>query len=303
MRLYLRQHQSPGDILMLTAAVRDLKAAFPDIRVNVETTAQDLWANNPLLDPGVTPSNADRQIELEYPLVHHSSALPYHFVHAFRKELQIQLGLRIPQGAFRGDVYLSDAEKEIPAAVRDLGRYWLIDAGYKQDFPLKHWGTDHFRALVSLLPGIPLVQIGQRSPGHVHPVLPGVTDLTGRTSIRDLIRLMYHAAGVITPVSFPMHLAAAVPTPDGRLRPAVVLAGGREAAHWEAYPGHVHLSTVGALDCCRRGGCWRSTPDGRNACAHPISLGSDRIGQCMTLIPPEHVAHWVRVYHSVPVVK
>lgn len=303
MRLYLRQHQSPGDILMLTAAVRDLKAAFPDIRVNVETTAMDLWANNPLLDPGVTPSNADRQIELEYPLVHHSSALPYHFVHAFRKELQIQLGLRIPQGAFRGDVYLSDAEREIHPDVRDLGRYWLIDAGYKSDFPLKHWGTDHFLRLAELLPDVPLVQIGQQTAGHTHPPIPGARNLIGKTKIRDLIRLMYRAEGVITPVSFPMHLAAAVPTPDGRLRPAVVLAGGREAAHWEAYPGHVHLSTVGALDCCRRGGCWRSTPDARNACAHPVTLGSERIGKCMTMIPPEHVAHWVRVYHAGAVVK
>jgi hypothetical protein len=57
-----------------------------------------------------------------------------------------------------------------------------------------------------------------------------------------------------------MHLAAAVGTRPGRPRnrACVVVAGGREAPHWEAYPHHQFLHTVGALRCCDGGGCWRS---------------------------------------------
>ena len=46
-RLILRSFQSPGDILMLTAAVRDLHAAAPgQFQTDVRTSAPALWENN-----------------------------------------------------------------------------------------------------------------------------------------------------------------------------------------------------------------------------------------------------------------
>jgi ADP-heptose:LPS heptosyltransferase len=80
------------------------------------------------------------------------------------------------------------------------------------------------------------------------------------TSVRQLVTLVYHSQGVLTPVSFLMHLAAAVETKPGAppSRPCVVVAGGREPAHWVAYPQHQFLHTNGALPCCADGGCWRA---------------------------------------------
>ena len=71
---------------------------------------------------------------------------------------------------------------------------------------------------------------------------------------------MYHATGVVCPVTFAMHLAVAVEmkTRPPINRPAVILAGGREPAQWEAYPHHRFLSLNGALPCCDNGGCWKS---------------------------------------------
>ncbi len=47
-RLVLRSFQSPGDILMLTAAVRDLHAACPGrFQTDVRTSADAIWENNP----------------------------------------------------------------------------------------------------------------------------------------------------------------------------------------------------------------------------------------------------------------
>jgi hypothetical protein len=96
-----------------------------------------------------------------------------------------------------------------------------------------------------------------------------------------------------------MHLAAAVPTRSGRLRPCVVVAGGREPPHWEAYPGHQFLHTIGCLPCCSTGGCWRSRcqtvddgdrKDHDNLCDRPVQVETDlRVPQCMALVQPSDV--------------
>ncbi|HEX7377461.1 MAG TPA: hypothetical protein VF278_10130 [Pirellulales bacterium] len=53
---------------------------------------------------------------------------------------------------------------------------------------------------------------------HGHPALENVFDLRGKTDHRQLIRLMYHAAGVLTGVSYPMHLASGFRVAAGRLK-------------------------------------------------------------------------------------
>ena len=307
MKIFLEQHQCPGDILMLTAAVRDLKAAYPSIRVGVDTTTIELWHNNPNIDWTVNKHNADRAMEMEYPLIHQSDRLPYHFVHAFRKELELQLGLRIPQGPFKGDIYLSPDERRPLMLLGNIKNYWIMDAGFKNDYTLKFWGHSRFCKVVELLKDkVTFVQVGLTEPTHKHAPIPGAIDLVGKTNVREFIRLMYHASGVLTPVSFPMHLSAAVPTPDGRLRPCIVLNGGREPPSWVQYPGHIFLQNVGMLDCCRSGGCWRSRGkrlgDGASSdfsiCAHPIMDGDDAVGKCMAMIEPEYVAKLIEMYQE-----
>lgn len=301
MKIFIVQRQSPGDILMVTTAVRDLKKAHPYLQINVQTSCMDLWENNPYLSREVNRENADRVLNLEYPLIHSSDRLPYHFIHAFRKELQLLLGLNIPQGEFKGDIHLAPHEHlELPAVAGK--RYWIIDAGYKLDCPLKHWGSKNFQELVELLKGkVQFVQIGEENPHHIHTPLKGVINLIGKTTTRELIQLMHHADGVVTPISFPMHLAAAVPAIKRNLRPCIVLAGGREPAHWEAYPGHQFLHTIGMLDCCRNRGCWRATPEpdtGRSVCMHPETLGNEKVGRCMTCITPGRVAELIELYNQ-----
>ena len=290
---------------MLTAAVRDLKAAYPSIRVGVSTTAMELWNNNPNIDRSVNRANADRHMQLEYPLINQSDRLPYHFIHAFRKELELQLGLRIPQGPFKPDLYLTNDERNtIPLELKDH-KYWVLDAGYKNDFTLKNWGYDRYCKLVELLEDkVNFVQIGAKE--HNHKPIPGTTNIVGQTTLRELIGVIYNSEGVITPVSLPMHLAAGVPIKDGRLRPCIVLAGGREPATWEQYPGQQFLHTIGMLGCCRRGGCWKSrakrlndkAPADFSICSKPVVEGSDTIGKCMTMIEPEYVAKLIEMYEE-----
>src|SRR4051812_7072076 len=241
MKLLLRNRLPPGDVLMLTAAVRDLHRAHPNTYCTaVETACPALWEHNPLViapGPDWTP---DRAIDCEYPLIRDANRRPYHFIHGFLQDLEHKLGVSIPAGPFRGDVHLSEDEMRRPSPVSDAGHagpYWVVAAGGKYDFTAKWWDPDGWQAVVDHFRGrIQFVQCG--AAGDWHPALDGAVNLVGKTSVRDLIRILYHADGVLCPVTFAMHLAAAVPTRPGGpgLRPCVVVAGGREPPHWEMYP-------------------------------------------------------------------
>jgi hypothetical protein len=115
---------------------------------------------------------------------------------------------------------------------------------------------------------------------------------------------MYHAQGVLCPVTLSMHLAAAVEVKGGKPkhRPCVVVAGGREPPHWEAYPHHQFIHTNGALLCCDNGGCWKSRTvalgDGSTK-DKPENLCVDVVGQlprCMDMIRASDVIRRIELY-------
>lgn len=311
--LLLTQTQAPGDVLMMTAAVRDLCRQYDDqFNVGVQTRYPELWEHNPWIveDPDMTETW--RHIEMHYPLVHRSNTYPTHFVAAYHQFLSKQLNLSIPPLAFKGDVHLSTEEIVAPPARwRDRlpERYWLLAPSTKKDFTAKWWNPQHWQQLIDLCKlRVAFVQVGSATDWPVR--LSGVIDLTGETSIRELLSLVYHAQGVVTLVSFLMHLAAAVPIKPGLrpLRPCVVIAGGREPPHWEAYPGHQFLHRVGQLDCCQQGGCWRSRAqlvgdadrkDHRDLCEQPVQVSPDlRIARCMDGIWAEDVYRAICSYYS-----
>ena len=189
--------------------------------------------------------------------------------------------------------------------------FWIIVAGGKRDFTIKWWDHPRWQQVVDHFKGrLLFVQVGQTH--HAHPGLRGVLDLRGKTGLRQLVRLVYHAQGVLCPVTLLMHLAAAVEVKGGRPknRPCVVVAGGREPPSWEAYPHHQFLHTNGALFCCDQGGCWKSRtvplddgdPKDRNLCVNVAHLpASDAhparpLPRCMDLISADEVIRRVQLY-------
>jgi ADP-heptose:LPS heptosyltransferase len=306
--LILRNWQSPGDVLMLTAAVRDLHACHPgQFRTDVRTSCPDLWAHNPHLTPLRETNPRVRVLDCQYPLIHGCNNVPSHFLWGFPDYLNQELSTRIRPTAFRGDIHLSKEERARPSLVAEqVGSdvpYWIVVAGGKYDYTIKWWHFRRYQAVVDHFRSrIQFVQVGEN--GHYHPPLDGVICLRGRTTLRALIHLVYHAAGVLCPVTCLMHLAAAVPTRSDRPaeRPCVVVAGGREPPHWEAYPHHQFIHTVGALPCCASGGCWRSRTvplgDGdekdqpEKLCADVV----DGLPHCMAMIEPEDVIQRITWY-------
>ena len=301
-KLILRCHRSPGNVVMLTAAVRELHQAHPGRFVtDVRGTARALWDHNRHITPLEEDDPAVEIIDMEYPLINRSNQRPYHFIHGYTQYLESRLGVPIPVTRFRGDIHLAPWERERPALLAERGLegdYWIIVAGGKYDFTAKWWDPAAYQQVVSHFAGrIQFVQCG--ASGHWHPPLEGAINLVGRTDVREFVGLMHHADGVVCPVTLAMHLAAAVET--RRRKPAeracVVIAGGREPPHWEAYPQHQFIGTVGMLHCCAGGGCWKSRcqpvgdndeKDYRNRCQLPVLIGDDlRIPRCMHMITPQ----------------
>ena len=310
LKLLLRNSQCPGDVLMLTAAVRDLhRAHHSRFQLAVETPYPELWENNSYITSPDVMGEPDRIIDCEYPLVNRANHRPYHFIHGFIEDLERKLQLTIPVGSFCGDLHLSQQERIAPPpfGVGD-GPYWIMVAGGKEDITTKWWNPEFYQAVVDHFRGkIRFVQCG--AAGDIHFPLQNVLNLVGKTSLRDFIRLIYHADGVVCPVTFAMHVAAAVPIRPERpsLKPCVVIAGGREPPHWEMYPGHQFIHTIGVLDCCAMGGCWKSrcqpVGDGSTAddslCLHAVRVRDDlQIALCMTMISPKKVIEAIELYEA-----
>jgi ADP-heptose:LPS heptosyltransferase len=299
-KLILSCRLSPGDVLMLTAAVRDLHRLYPGRFVtDVRTPCRGLWLHNPCITP-LDASDPDVEfIECHYPLIQQSNQEALHFIHGYMQFLSERLGLKLAPTVFAGDIHLAADEKRLPFQLDEFNcgnlPIWIVCAGGKYDFTIKWWNRRWYQAVVDHFKGrLFFVQVGEQ--GHYHPPLRNVHDLRGKTTLRELVRLVYHADGVLCGVTLHMHLAAAVPLKEGQFsRPAVVIAGGREAPHWEAYPTHQFLHTVGMLPCCATGGCWRSRTvplgdgdekdDPRNLCRDVVN----GLPRCMDMISKEKV--------------
>lgn len=231
----LRNHRSPGDIVVLTGVVRDLHAAYGDrLRLYLDSSCRELWEHNPyarvLKSPLGYPKTA-RVIRAERPPI--AAPNPPHYIHALLDHVERELGLSIPLTVLRGDLHLSAAEQKFPKmltgrALNPAKPFWALVAGGKHDITTKWWPTASWQAVVDALRGdATFVQCGAK--GHWHPQLKGVINLVGRTSLREFLRVLYHAEGVVCPVTFAMHAVAALPQKQGRSRGCVVIAGGRES--------------------------------------------------------------------------
>jgi hypothetical protein len=108
-KLMLLNNQAPGDIVMLTAAVRDLHRCYPNQFVtDVRTLFLPLWENNPYLTPLEITDRKVKIVDCRYPIFRESNHLPVHFLSGFIEDLNNKLGLQIKVTEFKGDIHLSN---------------------------------------------------------------------------------------------------------------------------------------------------------------------------------------------------
>jgi hypothetical protein len=261
-RVILKCDHSASTIVMLTAAVRDLHSSCSgQFQTDVRTRYPELWRNNPhltrldLRDPGV------EQIDCNPWLAQRSDDPPFHFIHGFLRHLGTLLDIEIKPTLFRGDLHLSRREKSWMSQVQELTGdeipFWIVSAGGTFEKTIKWWEHERFQAVVDAFRDrILFVQVGAQ--GDHHPALNGVVDLRGKTDLRQLVRLVHHAQGLLCPLNLLMHLSAAVETKhDLPNRACVVISGGGQSTQWQRYPTHQFLHTIGSLTCCDITGCGR----------------------------------------------
>lgn len=285
--------------MTLTSGLRDLHMAYPgEFETGMDTSCPAVFEHNPRVTKF---TDFVEPMDLHYPLVKESNRCGLHMVNGFRMDMEQRLGLDIPQGPIRGELWLSEEEKgrAVPFAREDKPM-WIINGGSKSDFTCKQWSWARWQKIVyDLKDRIQFVQVGALE--HEHPRLDGVTQMIGRTTLRELLVLAYRAHGIVTGNSALMHIAACFQ------KPCVVVSGGREPRSWCEYPGQVFISNDMQFDCNKEGGCWRwrvqplkdglTGPEGRlldepeKLCSRPVTGEYGQVVPfCMDQISSEQVS-------------
>jgi ADP-heptose:LPS heptosyltransferase len=283
-KLILQNRLSPGDILIMSGAIRDLKLAYPDeYIIKVKSPCNEIFLYNPYITE--FPDNEGEVIDMQYPLINHSGYSGLHFSDGHRLYLQDRLKRKIQKTSMRPDIFLSQDEinwvSQVATEFDYWGKYWIINAGIKDDYPLKWY--PYYQEVVNLLKGrVKFVQVGLNA--HKHPPLEGVLDLRGKTNLRQLFRLSYLAEGAVCAVSLQMVIMQAFK------KPCVVINGGREGMRWQAINDHVFLHTNGQLKCCLEDGCWKSRI---NECVNH----KEDVPKCMEMINPDMVVNAIESYY------
>src|SRR5690349_15903057 len=120
-KLILKCGLSPGDIVMLTAAVRDLHHWHPGrFLTDVRTSCAEIWENNPYITHLIDDDPEAKVIDCQCPLINQADEAPYHCLHGFIEFLNHQLGLSIRPTLFKGDIHLSSQEKAWYSQVHEV---------------------------------------------------------------------------------------------------------------------------------------------------------------------------------------
>lgn len=317
-KIILKLLRAVGDTVVFTAVVRDLKRLYGEqVLVDVRTNFPETWYGNPHL----TFISEEQEHPEIYDFTHHAAGITLagrgeklHFTTWFHRDLTAKSGLQVWPTESKPDLYLTDGEKAQPPVE---GRYWVLFAGGKTDATVKHWEYARYQELVDRLRlyGLKFVQTGavhNDRVQHIHPPLQGVLNLVGWGGIRELFWQIYHAEGVICPITSGMHIAGAFD------KPCVVIAGGREEPWWEEYSNgweafgdkaapvkvpHRYLHTLGMLPCCAAKGCWKKKvvpiDDDQTLCWRPmIKTGHQPLPECMSMISTDAVVGAVLSYYQ-----
>ena len=305
-RIKMTLHMPLGDRMVFSAALRDFKQAFPDTRVNLSIQGGDqLWKYNPNVD--LTLQEYDLEIKPGcQEATNKSNSRDYHYVHSFRESIEQQLDVKIPMGAIKPDIWIS--EEEYHAAPLVAGPYWLITAGINPSWTYKTYPFERWQDVVNSNKDITFVQIGiggkigynikeagkEVKKTYEAPILQGdnVVNYIGKSdgkNFRQLFNLFLHCEGSMGLVSSQMHIAA------GFDKPCVTVAGAREPVWFTRYFGHQYVTTEGCLPCSIDKACWKCNEN----CKYLVKLSDgSEIPKCVDLIQPSHITDRLNYYYD-----
>lgn len=283
--LLLEYYQSPGDTVVSTAAVTSMMIEYhKEYKLSVKGVgSEEVFKNSPFINWDL--KEFDQTIKMENPLINFSH-LPNHFLDSYCVTLAKAIEKPVKLKFFHPMLQLSKEEREYKTRIEEITgkrtKYWVLSLpGRKKDYTTKRWLTENMQEVVNRFKGkITFVQTGES--GHDHIPLNNVINEIGQTDLRQLIRMIYHAEGVITGESLCHHVAAAFK------KPCVTIASGWLPKSWIYYPTATIISKHGSLPCCREKSCWKARVvalnDGdekdKSLCLLPMYGHSEPVAKC-----------------------
>jgi ADP-heptose:LPS heptosyltransferase len=162
-RLILKHNRALGDSILLSALVRDIHLARPGyFDICVDANFSPVWHRNPLatlIKDSKPPSSTlpVTFVQISYKdgiRATNNNRAKSHMLSWFHRDFMTQTGMALHVTAPKGDLYLSDEEKQYrPTAAA----YWVLVAGYKKDITVKHWPDSYWQALVDRMTACSLV--------------------------------------------------------------------------------------------------------------------------------------------------
>ena len=139
-KLILHCRLSPGDVVMLTAAIEALHVQHPqrfltDVRTSMPGAPGKTIAISPRWTITILEAMSPYRANVSIRLIHQSNQLPYHFIHGYVRNLSSQLGVPLEPAAFRGNIHLSAEEAAAPSLVEKLtgsGASLLDNIGWRK---------------------------------------------------------------------------------------------------------------------------------------------------------------------------
>lgn len=256
---------APGDILVYAEAMRYISGLYPDVKWVLRCTYPELLQNHPVVST-VSVEDPDASLVLSATKIRPLTR-SRNYVEETAAHLCGRLKLEYQPTSLFNRLYpriwfQPDDSIELP------DQYVVVNMSYKRDIPTKWLGKRFWEEFLSALP-CQVVRIG-RAPDSMHfvPDISGdYINLVGATNFAQLAGVLKRARAVITPPSFPLHLAVAVEAP------VLLLTGGREPSGWYAFPGVVSTE-IYPPEC--ETPCWVTdncprTVDGVSACLANLS--------------------------------
>ncbi len=305
-KLMIYNNLCPGDLLIMTAAIDALHQQYPGRYItDVACFHPIIFANNPRITK-LDPKDPDVvHLWTTYPLVNKTNARPIHFLEGYVDWFRSQLDIDLTLDANRPFIYLSEEEKNSKSIVEEMTgtkKYWVVNAGWKNDYTIKRWPTHYWQDVVNhFKKKIVFAQVGVHKPFHNHPLLDNVVNLVDKTDVRQLIHTCYHAQGGMGTITCIQHIFASFQ------KPYVCTHGAREPIFWTAYHTQKVLSNIGTLPCCEKQGCWRSRivklNDGdkkdNRLCELPMTDDDGcAVAKCMWNIKPRHVIEAIEQWYD-----
>jgi len=145
----------------------------------------------------------------------HKVPVPDVNVHAMERYLDMAVAVGCERGPVEYVFPTTDADRDrVKALLGDDEPYAVLLPG--TNWATKRWPAEKFAAMVQPLRerfGLKTVYAGGPDASAAAKLAPTATDLTGKTSLRELVALLERASLVIANDSGPMHIAAALGRP------------------------------------------------------------------------------------------